>query len=73
MAFQSIDLKVDEHRARHPLGSTFSFGRWRHPNMGIWSYNRLYFGKTQNGGLKPSVDSEHFAKYLQWFHYCEEW
>ena len=33
--------------------------------------NDYILEKHKNGGLKPSVDSEHSAKYLQWFHYCE--
>jgi glutathione S-transferase len=27
--------------------------------------------RHKNGGLKPSVDSELYPQYLQWFYYCE--
>ena len=71
MAFHPKDLKSDEHRARHPLG--------RVPVLDddgeqIWESGAIIdyiLERHKNGGLKPGVDSENFAKYLQWFHYCE--
>ena len=71
MAFSPTDLKSDEHRARHPLGRVPVL---EDGDTQIWESGAItdyILEKHKNGGLKPSVDSEHFAKYLQWFHYCE--
>ena len=71
MAFSPTDLKSDEHRARHPLGRVPVL---EDGDIQIWESGAItdyILEKHKNGGLKPSVDSEHFAKYLQWFHYCE--
>ena len=71
MAFSPTDLKSDEHRARHPLGRVPVL---EDGDIQIWESGAMtdyILEKHKNGGLKPSVDSEHFAKYLQWFHYCE--
>ena len=27
--------------------------------------------KHKNGGLRPDLDAQEYAAYLQWFHYCE--
>ena len=71
MAFSPTDLKSDEHRARHPLGRVPVL---EDGDTQIWESGAItdyILERHKNGGLKPSVDSEHFAKYLQWFHYCE--
>ena len=71
MAFSPTDLKSDERRARHPLGRVPVL---EDGDTQIWESGAItdyILEKHKNGGLKPSVDSEHFAKYLQWFHYCE--
>ena len=71
MAFSPTDLKSDEHRARHPLGRVPVL---EDGDTQIWESGAItdyILERHKNGGLKPSVDSNHFAKYLQWFHYCE--
>ena len=71
MAFHPKDLKSDEHRARHPLGRVPVL---EDDGVQIWESGAIIdyiLERHKNGGLKPSVDSDNFAKYLQWFHYCE--
>lgn len=71
MSFHPKDLKSDEHRARHPLGRVPVL---EDDGEQIWESGAIIdyiIERHKNGGLKPSVDSEKFAKYLQWFHYCE--
>ena len=71
MAFHPKDLKSDEHRARHPLGRVPVL---EDDGIQIWESGAIIdyiLERHKNGGLKPSVDSDTFPKYLQWFHYCE--
>jgi len=71
MAFHPKALKSDEHRARHPLGRVPVL---EDDGTLIWESGAIIdyiLERHKNGGLKPSVDSDNFAKYLQWFHYCE--
>jgi glutathione S-transferase len=71
MAFHPKALKSDEHRARHPLGRVPVL---EDDGTQIWESGAIIdyiLERHKNGGLKPSVDSDNFAKYLQWFHYCE--
>ena len=71
MAFHPKDLKSDEHRARHPLGRVPVL---EDDGVQIWESGAIIdyiLERHKNGGLKPSVDSDTFPKYLQWFHYCE--
>ena len=71
MNFSPADLKSDEHRARHPLGRVPVLedgATILYESGAIVDY---VLERHKNGGLKPAVDSDHFAPYLQWFHYCE--
>ena len=71
MAFHPKDLKSDEHRARHPLGRVPVL---EDDGVQIWESGAIIdyiLERHKNGGLKPNSDSDDFAKYLQWFHYCE--
>jgi glutathione S-transferase len=71
MAFHPKDLKSDEHRARHPLGRVPVL---EDDGVQIWESGAIIdyiLERHKNGGLKPNSDSDNFAKYLQWFHYCE--
>ena len=71
MAFHPKDLKSDEHRARHPLGRVPVL---EDDGVQIWESGAIIdyiLERHKNGGLKPNSDSHNFAKYLQWFHYCE--
>ena len=71
MAFHPKDLKSDEHRARHPLGRVPVL---EDDGVQIWESGAIIdyiLERYKNGGLKPNSDSDNFAKYLQWFHYCE--
>ena len=71
MSFHPKDLKSDEHRARHPLGRVPVL---EDDGEQIWESGAIIdyiIERHKNGGLKPSVNSKKFAKYLQWFHYCE--
>jgi len=71
MAFHPKDLKSDEHRARHPLGRVTVL---EDDGVQIWESGAIIdyiLERHKNGGLKPNSDSDNFAKYLQWFHYCE--
>ena len=71
MAFHPKDLKSDEHRARHPLGRVPVL---EDDGVQIWESGAIIdyiLERHKNGGFKPNSDSDNFAKYLQWFHYCE--
>ena len=71
MAFHPKDLKSDEHRARHPLGRVPVL---EDDGVQMWESGAIIdyiLERHKNGGLKPNSDSDNFAKYLQWFHYCE--
>ena len=71
MAFHPKDLKSEEHRARHPLGRVPVL---EDDGVQIWESGAIIdyiLERHKNGGLKPNSDSDNFAKYLQWFHYCE--
>ena len=71
MAFHPIDLKSDEHRKRHPLGRipVLDDGDIRIYESG--AIVEYILERHKNGGLKPSINSEEYPQYLQWFHYCE--
>ena len=71
MAFHPKDLKSDEHRARHPLGRVPVLDDGEVSIFESGAIVDYILERHKNGGLKPSVDSPHFAPYLQWFHYCE--
>ena len=64
MQFSPTDLKSDEHRARHPLGRVPVLDDG---DIQIWESGAItdyILERHKNGGLKPSVDSENFPKYL---------
>ena len=71
MAFHPKDLKSDEHRKRHPLGRipVLDDGDIRIYESG--AIVEYILERHKNGGLKPSINSEEYPQYLQWFHYCE--
>ena len=71
MAFSQEDLKSEEHRARHPLGRVPVLDD---EDVQIYESGAIVeyvLERHKNGGMKPSVDSELYPQYLQWFHYCE--
>ncbi|MFL2698291.1 MAG: glutathione S-transferase family protein [Gammaproteobacteria bacterium] len=71
MAFHPQDLKSDEHRARHPLGRVPVL---EDGDISIYESGAIVdyvIERHKNGGLKPSVDSDLYPQFLQWFHYCE--
>ena len=71
MAFHPSDLKSDEHRSRHPLGRVPVL---EDGDVSIYESGAIVeyvIERHKNGGLKPSVDSDLYPQYLQWFHYCE--
>ena len=71
MAFHPKDLKSDEHRKRHPLGRipVLDDGDIRIYESG--AIVEYVIERHKNGGLKPSISSDEYPQYLQWFHYCE--
>lgn len=71
MAFHPKDLKSDEHRARHPLGRVPVLDDGEISIFESGAIVDYILERQKNDGLKPAVDSPHFAAYLQWFHYCE--
>ena len=71
MAFHPKDLKSDEHRARHPLGRVPVLDDGEVSIFESGAIVDYILERHKNGGLKPAVDSPHFAHYLPWFHYCE--
>ncbi len=71
MAFSQEDLKSDEHRARHPLGRVPVLDDGEIQIYESGAIVEYVLERHKNGGLKPTVDSELYPQYLQWFHYCE--
>jgi len=71
MAFSQEELKSDEHRARHPLGRVPVLDDGEIQIYESGAIVEYVLERHKNGGLKPSVDSELYPQYLQWFHYCE--
>ena len=71
MAFSQEDLKSDEHRARHPLGRVPVLDDGEIQIYESGAIVEYVLERHKNGGLKPSVDSDLYPQYLQWFHYCE--
>ena len=71
MAFSQEDLKSEEHRARHPLGRVPVLDDGDVQIYESGAIVEYVLERHKNGGLKPSVDSELYPQYLQWFHYCE--
>ena len=71
MPFTKEGLKSEEHRARHALGRVPVL---EDGDISIFESGAIIdyiLERHKNGGLKPSVDSEVFPYYLQWYHYCE--
>jgi glutathione S-transferase len=71
MLFTKEGLKSEEHRARHALGRVPVL---EDGDISIFESGAIIdyiLERHKNGGLKPSVDSEVFPYYLQWYHYCE--
>ena len=69
--FHPSELKSEQHRKRHPLGRVPVL---EDNNVTIYESGAIIeyiIARHSNGSLKPSVDSNSFPKYLQWFHYCE--
>ena len=71
MAFHPKDLKSEEHRASHPLGRVPVLDDGEVSIFESGAIVDYILERHKNGGLKPAVESHHFAHYLQWFHYCE--
>ena len=71
MAFSPEDLKSEEHRARHPLGRVPVLDDEDVQICESGAIVEYVLERHKNGGMKPSVDSELYPQYLQWFHYCE--
>ena len=71
MAFSQEDLKSDEHRARHPLGRVPVLDDGEIQIYESGAIVEYVLERHKNGGLKPSVHSDLYPQYLQWFHYCE--
>ena len=71
MAFSQEDLKSEEHRARHPLGRVPVLDDGDVQIYESGAIVEYVLERHKNGGMKPSVDSELYPQYLQWFHYCE--
>ncbi len=71
MPFTKEGLKSEEHRSRHALGRVPVL---EDGDISIFESGAIIdyiLERHKNGGLKPSVDSEVFPYYLQWYHYCE--
>ena len=71
MPFTKEGLKSEEHRSRHALGRVPVL---EDGDISIFESGAIIdyiLERHINGGLKPSVDSEGFPYYLQWYHYCE--
>ncbi len=69
--FHPSELKSEEHRKRHPLGRVPVL---EDKDVTIFESGAIIeyiIAKYDRKGLKPSVDSDIFPAYLQWYHYCE--
>ena len=71
MKFHPSDLKSEEHRKRHPLGRVPVL---EDGNIILYESGAIVeyiLEKHAPGKLKPSVHTDIYPQYLQWFHYCE--
>ena len=71
MKFHPSDLKSDEHRKRHPLGRVPVL---EDGNIILYESGAIVeyiLEKHAPEKLKPSVHTDIYPQYLQWFHYCE--
>ncbi len=71
MSFHPKDLKSDEHRSRHPLGRVPVL---EDGDVTIYESGAIVeyvVNRHTDGALIPSVESEEYPQYLQWFHYTE--
>ena len=71
LPFTKEGLKSPEHRARHALGRVPVIEDGEVSIFESGAIIQYILDKYDHKGLKPSVDSENYPYYLQWFHYCE--
>tara|TARA_B100000579_G_scaffold43371_1_gene30249 strand:+ start:120 stop:761 length:642 start_codon:yes stop_codon:yes gene_type:complete len=71
LPFTKEGLKSPEHRARHALGRVPVIEDGDISIFESGAIIQYILDKYDNKGLKPSVESNHYPYYLQWFHYCE--
>lgn len=71
MEFSPKHLKSDEHRSRHPLGRVPVLEEGEMMLYESGAIVEYLVKRHSDGTLIPSVDSESYPEYLQWFHYCE--
>tara|TARA_B100000674_G_C37633028_1_gene819704 strand:+ start:161 stop:769 length:609 start_codon:yes stop_codon:yes gene_type:complete len=71
MKFHPSDLKSDEHRKRHPLGRVPVLEDGDIILYESGAIVEYILEKHAPGKLKPSVHTDIYPQYLQWFHYCE--
>lgn len=71
MEFHPKALKSDEHRARHPLGRVPVLEDGDVMIFESGAIVEYMIARHTDGALKPGPQSPLFARYLQWFHYCE--
>lgn len=71
MKFHPSDLKSDEHRKRHPLGRVPVLEDGDVILYESGAIVEYVLEKHAPGKLKPSVHTDLYPQYLQWFHYCE--
>ena len=71
MKFHPSDLKSDEHRKRHPLGRVPVLEDGDIILYESGAIVEYVLEKHAPGKLKPSVHTDLYPQYLQWFHYCE--
>ncbi len=71
LPFTKEGLKSPEHRARHALGRVPVIEDGDISIFESGAIIQYILDKYDNKGLKPSVESNDYPYYLQWFHYCE--
>lgn len=71
MEFHPRALKSEAHRARHPLGRVPVLEDGETMLYESGAIVEYVLARHGGGALKPAVDAPEFARYLQWFHYCE--
>ncbi len=71
LPFTKEGLKSPEHRARHALGRVPVIEDGEVSIFESGAIIQYILDKYDHKGLKPSVDSDNYPYYLQWFHYCE--
>jgi glutathione S-transferase len=70
-ALGAPEMRAPEYRSKHPLGRVPTLEDGDITLFESGAIIQYLLAKYGDGMLTPTVGSEEFAQYLQWFHYAE--